>query len=109
MFPQVLLGITLSWLICYLLTIYNVLPSDPDKYGYLARTDIKGDVVGRAPWFRFPYPGILSRTIKTNKVFYMVIAVSYMNHNLLYGIMIHIVVYLWLCNCIPRSMGCANY
>uniref|UniRef100_A0A673LKP8 Zgc:110789 n=1 Tax=Sinocyclocheilus rhinocerous TaxID=307959 RepID=A0A673LKP8_9TELE len=56
-FPQVLLGITLSWLICYLLTIYNVLPSDPDKYGYLARTDIKGDVMGRAPWFRFPYPG----------------------------------------------------
>ncbi|KAK7151892.1 hypothetical protein R3I94_008280 [Phoxinus phoxinus] len=53
----VLLGITLSWLICYLLTIYNVLPSDPDKYGYLARTDIKGDVTGRAPWFRFPYPG----------------------------------------------------
>uniref|UniRef100_A0A9J7YHR4 Solute carrier family 23 member 4 n=1 Tax=Cyprinus carpio carpio TaxID=630221 RepID=A0A9J7YHR4_CYPCA len=56
-FLPVLLGITLSWLICYLLTIYNVLPSDPDKYGYLARTDIKGDVMGRAPWFRFPYPG----------------------------------------------------
>uniref|UniRef100_A0A9J8BUU7 Solute carrier family 23 member 4 n=1 Tax=Cyprinus carpio carpio TaxID=630221 RepID=A0A9J8BUU7_CYPCA len=53
----VLLGISLSWLICHLLTIYNVLPSDPDKYGYLARTDIKGDVMGRAPWFRFPYPG----------------------------------------------------
>lgn len=56
--PQVLLGITLSWLICYILTIYNVLPSDPVQYGYLARTDVKGDVIGRAPWFRFPYPGI---------------------------------------------------
>ncbi|KAK3570504.1 hypothetical protein QTP86_020079 [Hemibagrus guttatus] len=53
----VLLGITVSWLICYLLTIYNVLPSDPMQYGYLARTDIKGDVMGTAPWFRFPYPG----------------------------------------------------
>ncbi|XP_018602686.1 xan_ur_permease domain-containing protein [Scleropages formosus] len=53
----VLLGITLSWLICYLLTVYEVLPSDPSKYGFLARTDIKGDVVGQAPWFRFPYPG----------------------------------------------------
>ncbi|XP_051580560.1 xan_ur_permease domain-containing protein [Myxocyprinus asiaticus] len=53
----VLLGITLSWLICYILTIYNVLPSDPDQYGYLARTDVNGDVTGRAPWFRFPYPG----------------------------------------------------
>ncbi|XP_076157996.1 solute carrier family 23 member 1-like [Alosa pseudoharengus] len=53
----VLLGITLSWLICYILTVTNVLPSDSSQYGYLARTDIKGDVIGRAPWFTFPYPG----------------------------------------------------
>ncbi|KAI5098065.1 hypothetical protein C0J45_11792, partial [Silurus meridionalis] len=53
----VLLGITVSWLICYLLTLYNVLPSDPKRYGYLARTDIKKDVMVNAPWFRFPYPG----------------------------------------------------
>ncbi|XP_029010519.1 xan_ur_permease domain-containing protein isoform X1 [Betta splendens] len=53
----VLLGITLSWLICFILTTYNVLPTDPDQYGYLARTDIKGDVIGQAPWFSFPYPG----------------------------------------------------
>uniref|UniRef100_A0AAQ5Y8V1 Uncharacterized protein n=1 Tax=Amphiprion ocellaris TaxID=80972 RepID=A0AAQ5Y8V1_AMPOC len=53
----VLLGITLSWLICYLLTIYNVLPTDPDQYGYLARTDLKGDVMSQSPWFTFPYPG----------------------------------------------------
>ncbi|XP_062860868.1 xan_ur_permease domain-containing protein [Trichomycterus rosablanca] len=53
----ILLGITVSWLICYLLTTYNVLPSNPEQYGYLARTDIKGDVINSAPWFRFPYPG----------------------------------------------------
>ncbi|XP_056137758.1 xan_ur_permease domain-containing protein [Lampris incognitus] len=53
----VLLGITLSWLICYILTVYNVLPSNPDEYGYMARTDLKKEVVGQAPWFRFPYPG----------------------------------------------------
>nr|XP_015208735.1 PREDICTED: solute carrier family 23 member 1-like isoform X2 [Lepisosteus oculatus] len=53
----VLLGITFSWLICYILTEYNILPSEPGMYGYLARTDMKGDVLGRAPWFRFPYPG----------------------------------------------------
>ncbi|XP_031420402.1 xan_ur_permease domain-containing protein isoform X2 [Clupea harengus] len=53
----VLLGITLSWFICFVLTISNVLPSDPSQYGHLARTDIKGDVIGRAPWFTFPYPG----------------------------------------------------
>ncbi|XP_048877311.1 solute carrier family 23 member 1-like [Brienomyrus brachyistius] len=53
----VLLGVTISWLFCYLLTIYDVLPPDPDKYGFLARTDVKGDVVNQTPWFRFPYPG----------------------------------------------------
>lgn len=53
----ILLGILVSWLVCYLLTIYNVLPSDPDKYGYLARTDVKGDVIGQAAWIHVPYPG----------------------------------------------------
>ncbi|XP_020311357.1 solute carrier family 23 member 1-like [Oncorhynchus kisutch] len=53
----VLLGITLSWLICYIFTISDVLPSQPGQYGYLARTDLKGDVIVQAPWFRFPYPG----------------------------------------------------
>ncbi|KAK2841979.1 hypothetical protein Q5P01_012179 [Channa striata] len=53
----VLLGITFSWLICYILTIYNVLPAEPDQYGYLARTDLKGGVIDQAPWFSFPYPG----------------------------------------------------
>uniref|UniRef100_A0A7N6BRU5 Uncharacterized protein n=1 Tax=Anabas testudineus TaxID=64144 RepID=A0A7N6BRU5_ANATE len=57
MYPQVLLGITLSWLICFILTTYNVLPTEPAQYGYLARTDLKGDVIGQAPWFSFPYPG----------------------------------------------------
>ncbi|XP_061668303.1 solute carrier family 23 member 1-like isoform X2 [Syngnathoides biaculeatus] len=53
----ILLGITVSWLVCHLLTIYNVLPSEPDKYGHQARTDVKGDVVGQASWFVLPYPG----------------------------------------------------
>ncbi|XP_029290168.1 xan_ur_permease domain-containing protein [Cottoperca gobio] len=53
----VLLGISLSWLICYILTTYNVLPTEPDQYGYLARTDLKGNVISQASWFHFPYPG----------------------------------------------------
>lgn len=44
-------------MICYILTIYNILPAEPDQYGYLARTDLKGDVVSQAPWLVFPYPG----------------------------------------------------
>ncbi|XP_057679129.1 solute carrier family 23 member 1-like [Corythoichthys intestinalis] len=53
----ILLGITVSWLVCHLLTIYNVLPSDPDQYGHQARTDVKSDMVGQASWFVLPYPG----------------------------------------------------
>ncbi|XP_067906838.1 xan_ur_permease domain-containing protein isoform X2 [Heterodontus francisci] len=55
-FP-VLLGIAVSWIISFLLTHFNVFPDDPDAYGYYARTDIKSDVIVRANWFRFPYPG----------------------------------------------------
>ncbi|KAK2856462.1 hypothetical protein Q5P01_005197 [Channa striata] len=53
----ILLGIAVSWLVCYLLTICDVLPSDPAQYGHLARTDVKGNVVNEASWFTFPYPG----------------------------------------------------
>ncbi|XP_042359835.1 solute carrier family 23 member 2-like [Plectropomus leopardus] len=56
-FMPILLGVLISWLVCYLLTIYDVLPSDPAQYGHLARTNVKGDVVNEAPWFTFPYPG----------------------------------------------------
>ncbi|XP_005144406.1 solute carrier family 23 member 1-like [Melopsittacus undulatus] len=55
-FP-VLMGLSLSWLLCYLLTVTDVLPADPTAYGHLARTDIRGDVLSQAPWFRLPYPG----------------------------------------------------
>ncbi|XP_072217984.1 solute carrier family 23 member 1-like [Leuresthes tenuis] len=53
----ILLGIAVAWLVCYLLTIYDVLPSDSAQYGHMARTDVKGNVVGDASWFTFPYPG----------------------------------------------------
>ncbi|XP_067339090.1 solute carrier family 23 member 1-like isoform X2 [Channa argus] len=53
----ILLGIAVSWLVCYLLTICDVLPSDPAQYGHLARTDVKGNVLEEASWFTFPYPG----------------------------------------------------
>ncbi|XP_057406424.1 solute carrier family 23 member 2-like [Balaenoptera acutorostrata] len=55
-FP-VLLALCISWLLCFVLTVTNALPSAPAAYGYLARTDTKGDVLSQAPWFHFPYPG----------------------------------------------------
>lgn len=58
---QVLLGLSLSWLLCYVLTVTDVLPTDPTAYGHLARTDTRGDVLSQAPWFRLPYPGTATK------------------------------------------------
>ncbi|XP_078512623.1 solute carrier family 23 member 1-like [Lissotriton helveticus] len=56
LFP-VLLGMCVSWLICYLLTHFNAFPGNPEEYGYAARTDINLDAISNAPWFHIPYPG----------------------------------------------------
>ncbi|XP_078527666.1 solute carrier family 23 member 2-like isoform X2 [Lissotriton helveticus] len=73
---SMLLGICISWLVCYILTVTNVLPSDPKSYGYLARTDVKGKAVSEAPWFRFPYPGQWGRpTINVGGIFGMLAGV----------------------------------
>uniref|UniRef100_A0A3B4G1U3 Solute carrier family 23 member 2-like n=1 Tax=Pundamilia nyererei TaxID=303518 RepID=A0A3B4G1U3_9CICH len=57
LFSQVLFGMCGGWLICFLLTIFDVLPSKSDKYGFSARTDINLDAVTNSPWFHVPYPG----------------------------------------------------
>lgn len=44
------------WLLCYVLTLTDVLPSDPTAYGFQARTDARGDIITIAPWIRIPYP-----------------------------------------------------
>ncbi|KAL0162483.1 hypothetical protein M9458_041879 [Cirrhinus mrigala] len=50
------MAIMVVWLVCYILTLTDVLPNDPNQYGYKARTDSRGDIMTQAPWFRFPYP-----------------------------------------------------
>ncbi|MPC38125.1 Solute carrier family 23 member 2 [Portunus trituberculatus] len=50
-FP-VLLAVFLAWGLCGILTVYDVLPP-----GSAARTDTKGDLLQRTPWFYVPYPG----------------------------------------------------
>lgn len=55
---QALFGMCGSWLVCFLLTIFDVLPSKSDEYGYSARTDISLDAVTNSPWFHVPYPGL---------------------------------------------------
>lgn len=44
------------WLLCYVLTLMDVLPTDPTAYGFQARTDARGDIMAIAPWIRIPYP-----------------------------------------------------
>lgn len=55
MFPFIL-AIMLVWLLCYVMTLTDLLPSDPKRYGHRARTDARGDIVSSAPWIRVPYP-----------------------------------------------------
>ncbi|XP_051975910.1 solute carrier family 23 member 2 isoform X2 [Xyrauchen texanus] len=52
-----LFGICGAWLVCFLLTYFDALPSSPNEYGYMARTDINLDAVASAAWFYVPYPG----------------------------------------------------
>lgn len=55
MFP-IIMAILLVWLVCYILTLTDLLPSKPQHYGHKARTDARGDIMNSAPWFRIPYP-----------------------------------------------------
>ncbi|TSS60368.1 Solute carrier family 23 member 2 [Bagarius yarrelli] len=54
---SVLFGMSSAWLVCFLLTYLDVLPTLPNEYGYQARTDINLDAVSSAEWFFMPYPG----------------------------------------------------
>ncbi|CAH2277694.1 solute carrier family 23 member 1 isoform X3 [Pelobates cultripes] len=54
---EVLLGMCLSWLICYILTYFDAISKSPTSYGYAARTDINSDAILNSPWFHVPYPG----------------------------------------------------
>uniref|UniRef100_A0A3Q3W5L6 Uncharacterized protein n=1 Tax=Mola mola TaxID=94237 RepID=A0A3Q3W5L6_MOLML len=52
-----LFGMCGAWLFCLLLTIFDVLPSKSDEYGFSARTDINLNAVTNSPWLHIPYPG----------------------------------------------------
>ncbi|XP_054209914.1 solute carrier family 23 member 1 isoform X15 [Homo sapiens] len=52
----IMLAIMTVWLLCYVLTLTDVLPTDPKAYGFQARTDARGDIMAIAPWIRIPYP-----------------------------------------------------
>ena len=53
---QVLLAVGCGWLLCFILTEADALPTNSTDPAYRARTDINLGVVSDAPWFKFPYP-----------------------------------------------------
>ncbi|XP_028618510.1 solute carrier family 23 member 1 isoform X3 [Grammomys surdaster] len=59
MFP-IVLAIMTVWLLCYVLTLTDVLPADPTVYGFQARTDARGDIMAISPWIRIPYPSLFA-------------------------------------------------
>ena len=40
-----------------ILTVTDVLPTNPDVYGFKARADLHLQTLDQASWFRIPYPG----------------------------------------------------
>lgn len=65
---QALFGMCGAWLVCFLLTVFDVLPSKSDEYGFSARTDISLNAVSNAPWFHVPYPGNRISTVLSGPV-----------------------------------------
>ena len=46
-----------NWILCAILTAYDVFPNDPTHISYNARSDARLNVIYDNPWFTFPYPG----------------------------------------------------
>ena len=67
-FPQIMLAMCIMWLLCFILTVVDVFPSDKTATGYWARTDVRTDAIVHSPWFRLPYPGTLCLTQMTQSV-----------------------------------------
>ncbi|KAL3863268.1 hypothetical protein ACJMK2_005033 [Sinanodonta woodiana] len=53
----ILISIMVGWLVCAVLTYFNVFSSSKDASDYLARTDARSQIIYDAKWFSVPYPG----------------------------------------------------
>ena len=63
------MAVGVSWLLCYILTVTDVFPNDPEEKGYWARTDTRSEVLSESPWFYVPYPGKTIFHIQKHGVF----------------------------------------
>lgn len=53
----ILIGILAGCILCLILTVTDAVPYDPKHRSFMARTDARSDVLQKASWFNFPYPG----------------------------------------------------
>ncbi|XP_053374641.1 solute carrier family 23 member 1-like isoform X1 [Mercenaria mercenaria] len=53
----ILISICINWIICAILTKFDVIPNNPDNPGFNARTDARADIILNNPWVSVPYPG----------------------------------------------------
>ncbi|OWF42908.1 solute carrier family 23 member 1-like isoform X2 [Mizuhopecten yessoensis] len=53
----ILIALAVGWLLCGILTAAGVFSTDRASKDYYSRTDARTDVISRASWFYFPYPG----------------------------------------------------
>ena len=60
---QVMLSILITWFVCGILTVSDVLPNDPSKLEYRARTDSRIGILPNTPWFYIPYPGMYNTLV----------------------------------------------
>ncbi|OWF42907.1 Solute carrier family 23 member 2 [Mizuhopecten yessoensis] len=56
-FARILIALVIGWLLCGILTAAGVFSTDRASKDYYSRTDARTDVISRASWFYFPYPG----------------------------------------------------
>ncbi|XP_071091112.1 solute carrier family 23 member 2-like [Haliotis cracherodii] len=52
----VVLAIGVTWCLCHVLTVTDVLSSNSTSHGHMARTDVRTSVLHDAPWWYFPLP-----------------------------------------------------
>ncbi|KAJ8316860.1 hypothetical protein KUTeg_004764 [Tegillarca granosa] len=53
----ILIALIVGWLLCLILTVSGALSNDPGNKDFQSRTDSKLEVISKATWFYFPYPG----------------------------------------------------
>ncbi|WAQ99328.1 S23A1-like protein [Mya arenaria] len=103
----ILISIVFHWLICGLLTAYDVFPNDPTSPSFNARTDARSDIIYTNPWIATPYPATLISILDSIGDYYACARVCRVPpppaHGVNRGIMIE-----GLCTFLSGTVGCGH-